>query len=118
MKKQFDPTKPVQTVSGEPVTILTHEREGQFPIVALVGAAQDVVTYTSNGWYYLTGAPSGKDLVNVPQKHKLRVWVNIYPGDLWRPGCHFSKEIADNRASVHRVACICLDLEYEEGEGL
>lgn len=59
-----------------------------------------------------------KKQFNVPKKHKLRVWCNIYPGDNQRPWCHLSKESADKVAASDRVACVAVDLEYEEGQGL
>lgn len=54
-------------------------------------------------------------LIPVPKRHKRTVWVNVYPDD--GPG-YSSKERADYNAGSDRIACLKLDLDFAEGEGL
>ena len=73
--KQFDPTKPCRTRSGDPVKILTTDALGNFPIYYQNERTKAVVATFANGlmWHGGTG-PS--DLINIPQK--LVGWMNIY----------------------------------------
>ena len=56
-------------------------------------------------------------LVEVKPRHKQTVWLNMYVGDN-EPYCHQSREDADEAARSTRIACLRLDLNFEEGEGL
>ena len=61
-----------------------------------------------------SGNHSG-DLIEVRPRHKRTVWVNIY--DDSKPALHLSRELAD-QYWCDRTACIKVDLDFEEGEGL
>ncbi len=52
------------------------------------------------------------EIKNVVQKHT--AWCNFYP--LGSGGVHQTREDADLNALVHRIACI--QVEFEEGDGL
>ena len=56
---------------------------------------------------------SGYDLVEVKPRHKRTVWINVHDFHcfVWS-----SKEHADTQGG--RIACIKIDLDFEEGEGL
>lgn len=45
----FDPTKPCKLGDGREVEIIFTHRKGEHPLVALVGKADDVYTFTSDG---------------------------------------------------------------------
>jgi len=53
---------------------------------------------------------------NVPEKKRLKGWINVYPG------CYstvfYEKKHADRAAVEIRTACIPIDIEYYEGQGL
>lgn len=53
-----------------------------------------------------------------PPKKTLRVrlWLNVYDGAI--PHMHGTRKQADEEAGRHRFACIEIDREVEEGEGL
>jgi hypothetical protein len=55
------------------------------------------------------------DLIEVRPRHKRAVWLNVYNNGIreWR-----TKEDADRYAGDTRIACIKVDLDFEEGEGL
>ena len=58
------------------------------------------------------------DLIEVRPRHKRTVWLNVYPTST---SCWEYKEYADsraNRVSFERIACIKVELDFEEGEGL
>lgn len=78
MSKPFDPTKPVQTRSGQPARILCCDAKtyDKRCIIALVKEASDnetVMIYHSDGKYHLN-EEKNVDLVNIPDSR----WVNIY----------------------------------------
>ena len=55
------------------------------------------------------------DLIEVRPRHKRTVWLNIY--DDSKPALHLSRELAD-QYRCDRIACIKVELDFEEGEGL
>lgn len=125
MKKQFDPTKPVQTRDGRPVTILAMGVDSpDGPIVALVTCPAGYVNamhFYSDG-RYLAGYDSPDDLVNVPQTLVVDGWMNVYATvearRRNRPQVWDTRFDADKAASSERVACIKIHCEVTEGEGL
>jgi hypothetical protein len=72
--------------------------------------------YTAHGKFYDNTTPHPYDLIEVRPRHKRTVWMNMYPN-------HFTsydtKELADEKADGSiRIACIKVELDFEEGEGL
>lgn len=57
------------------------------------------------------------DLVEVKPRHKRTVWINVYEGKPFY-GIFHTEYDADTFSSRHRIACIKVDLDFEEGEGL
>ena len=60
---------------------------------------------------------SEADLIEVRPRHKRTVWLNVYRDDL-DAYTSASKKDADENASDNRIACIKVELNFEEGEGL
>ena len=50
-------------------------------------------------------------------RHKRTVWLNIYGSGIVPEACS-AKERADFYAGCNRIACIKVELDFEEGEGL
>ena len=75
------------------------------------------------GWLSNTWSAKGSsrplteefDLIEVRPRHKRTVWVNVY--DDSKPALHLSRELADQYC-CDRIACIKVELDFEEGEGL
>ena len=78
-------------------------------------------------WYALHWEDSGRvpnscegyghNLAPTPKKTvRVRLWLNVYDGA--SPHMHGTKEQADEEAGRLRFACIEIDREVEEGEGL
>jgi hypothetical protein len=76
------------------------------------------------GWEHRTWTGAGRimlceehpyDLIEVRPRHKRTVWLNVYNNGIreWR-----TKEDADRYAGDTRIACIKVELDFEEGEGL
>lgn len=68
MTKTFDPTKPVQTRGGRKARIICTDREGEWPIIALVESSdgEDVRTFDREGRWFVSANSLG-DLVNIPE---------------------------------------------------
>jgi len=77
--------------------------------------AQYEITVTRDG-LYLNGKTDCDDLVaKCPKNVKVEGWLNVYPTYLI---AYNDKEEADLCASKRRIACVKIDMEVEEGEGL
>jgi len=76
----------------------------------------------SDGWIYYAWSADGShqrdailSLIEVRPRHKRTVWLNVYD-DL--TCSHENRKSADKEASPNRLACIKVELDFEEGEGL
>lgn len=90
------------TFNGQPVTLLTVDKPGHFPVVA----------YDSNGVLLVFDSKgsswSSAELPLVEVKPVF--WKNVYPRSV--SGNFLSKEEADERAGQHRIACV----RFKKGE--
>ena len=59
---------------------------------------------------------SDYELVEVKPRIKQKVWVNVYPDHCC--GAYHEKRHADEMAAPHRIGCVQVEIECEEGEGL
>lgn len=93
-------------------------------IYAMDGATSGMVhgaIKESIGWLAYTWDKDGGTyyehcaLVEVKPRHKRTVWLNVYDDDTV---CYHNKEEAKLNATHDRIACIRIDLDFEEGEGL
>ena len=65
------------------------------------------------------GRKTHLDLIEVRPRHQRTVWLNAYKECMgMHLGMHLSRETADGIAMKNRIACIKVDLDFEEGEGL
>ncbi len=113
---KLDLTKPVQTKSGKPVTILNTQARGLQPIIGQTSDDESVEKWHLDGTYYREkGTPSCLDLINTPEKRTVEFWVNVYPDYVGQ--AHSLKSSAD-RAGGSRIACLHIVEEFTVGEGL
>ena len=78
-----------------------------------------------DGWYMLAWSKNGVvsnidrnlDLIEVRPRHKRTVWLNMYGSGVVPEACS-SKERADLAAACGRIACIKVELDFAEGDGL
>jgi len=74
-------------------------------------------TWTSDGRYVCGETkPSDADLIEVKPRIKRTVWLNIHPPASYI--VHDSKHNADKNAFFGRIACVKIEIDCEEGEGL
>lgn len=103
-----------KTVTGSKAYIM-----GQLPDGTFVGNINNVVFGWNNDGednsHYYTGARLIEEWVE-PKKVKVDCWINIYSdGDY---SMHTSRSMADEFKIPTRIACIHIEREVEEGEGL
>lgn len=116
----FDPTKPTRLRNGWEWRLYATDGGGDYPIHGafhnprLVGWT-DSKWARDGRWVYATGA-SKFDIINVPVKHRLRAWINVSAGGT--RAMYDSRKVADQCAAYSRIACLEIDREFEEGEGL
>jgi len=80
------------------------------------GYWQSVSWYTAHGGYYDDGVHHPYDLIEVRPRHKRTVWFNVFKNV--EHGGYENKLEADICAGTDRIACIKVELDFEEGEGL
>jgi len=116
----IDITKKYRTRDGREVRI--YATDGKYPFL-VQGAVKTEhgewkqVSWTSGGNFLLVNG-CHNDLIEVRPRHKRTVWLNVYEQStsIWD-----SKEHADSRASrasCGRIACIKVELDFAEGDGL
>jgi hypothetical protein len=67
-RKTIDFSKPLQTVNGEPVTIVTMDGRGEYPVLGYIGDAPRPSSWSLTGKRDLLDEnPYDFDLVNVPE---------------------------------------------------
>ena len=105
--------KQYRTEDGREARIYATDAGG---IYCVHGAIFDGNTWNSWQWREDGSSPiSGFSLIEVKPRHKRTVWLNVYVDEA--TSVHRSKESADFH-NLFRIACIRVDLDFEEGEGL
>jgi hypothetical protein len=116
----IDITKQYQMRDGRPVRILCTDGGGRFPVIGMLG--EDLHRWNDLGRFYYWCDPGPFDLVEVPKRIKRTVWVNVY--DKTKSTTSYdSREKADDDAAKHyrhldRIACVRVEIDCAEGEGL
>jgi hypothetical protein len=113
----IDLEKQYRTKGGREVRI--YATDGKYPFI-VQGAIQDKngeweqVNWTKLGNFNLVDGCQN-DLVEVKQRIKRTIWLNIYEYCFL---CCSSKEEADHYDGDDRLACVKVDIDCEESEGL
>ena len=110
-----------QTRDGRPVRVLCVDaNRDEWPVIALIackdGSETDEAFRLDGTWSMKSGVESAIDLIPVPEKRRVKFWVNVYDGGLgavWT-----SKKDADIERRSDRLACLEIDREFTVGEGL
>jgi hypothetical protein len=58
------------------------------------------------------------DLIEVKPRIQRTMWVNVYPRLSCTGANHSNKKDADQNAACNRIACVKVEIDCEEGEGL
>ena len=107
--------KTYRTRDGREVRIYATDGRGDYPVH---GAIQTVTGWESHIWFkdgksiFQDDKERPADLFEVKPRHKRTVWINVYEG-----GGVFAVSDPINKGE-NCIACIRVDLDFEEGEGL
>jgi len=112
--------KQYRTRVGNEVRIYATDAGGLFPVHGAIfnDGLWNGMKWNVHGEIYI-GAErvrSGDDLIEVKPRIKRTVWLNVYPdknGDYSQ-----LKGLADALAATDRLACVKVEIDCEEGEGL
>ena len=112
----IDKDKTYRTRDGREVRIYATDGHGTYPIH---GASND----SKYGWVPHAWLPDGRhasytvhDLIEVKPRIKRTVWMNVCDDlDYWY--VYSTKENAD-KFKDYRIACVKVEIDCEEGEGL
>lgn len=112
--------KEYRTRAGHEVRIYATDAGGDYPIHGawfFNGESWESEIWTLDGARYASGATDRLDLIEVKPRIKRTVWLNVYPGE---PSATTAKtqEEANRRAMSTRIACVKVEIDCEEGEGL
>jgi hypothetical protein len=113
----IDINKKYRTRNGREVRIYATDGWSASPIHGAIKVEGDwrFSCWSASGIHHQDRA---YDLIEVPPRHTRTVWMNVYgkSTSIWD-----SKKHADARAdrvTFDRIACIKVELDFEEGEGL
>jgi hypothetical protein len=66
----------------------------------------------------LSDSMHGCDLINIPERIKRDVWLNVYPNCVSAHTDEESAKIGKDYPSSNCLACIKVTLAFDKGEGL
>lgn len=114
----IDMSKKYRTRDGREARIYAIDGNAEFPVHGAILRGPD--GWCSTSWGRAGSSMSygtcGDDLIEIKPRIKRTVWLNVYPGytgDSFR-----TKESADAAHARDRIACIKVEIDCEEGEGL
>lgn len=123
----FDPTKPCRYTDGSPARILCYDRPCGSPIVAMKESGY-ITLHARDGYPGRELLPTDPRMAleNVPQKHTIKLWINVYEVTrrfqtrIFAAAAYTSEKAARewdcNENTL--VARFQIEKEFEEGEGL
>lgn len=114
----IDINKKYQTRDGREVRIYATDGADKYPVHGSIKyeTGWELFTWQLDGMR-IPGREGGGDLIEVRPRHKRTVWLNVYGSGVVPEACS-SKERADLAAGCGRIACIKIELDFEEGQGL
>ena len=113
----IDINKKYRTRDGREVRIYATDGADDFPVHGAIKDLNEAVwrsyCWKSDGF----SVYSEFYLIEVRPSHKRMVWLNMYGSGVVPEACS-SKERADLAAACGRIACIKVELDFEEGHGI
>ncbi len=116
----IDKTKQYKTRDGREVRIYATDAGGDFPVHGAIKTGDE---WESNSWK-LNGnwrdhLDEEYDLIEVKPRIKRTYWVNVYPERVREKDyAHHTRQSADSFCNIGRIACVKVEIDCEEGEGL
>ena len=113
--------KQYRTRDGSEVRIYSVDGGGIAPVHGAILYAP-----TDGVWYPMSWMITGKvkldydhprDLIEVKPRRRRTIWVNVY-SDPNLDRCYITKALANYWCTPNRIACIKVELDFEEGDGL
>jgi len=118
----IDINKKYQTRDGRKVRIYATDGGAGSPVMGAVFYTTPngqwwwkSARWTEDGRYDYHGRQTETDLIEVRPRHKRTVWLNVYDHCF---SYYDNKEDADMFAGGRRIACIKVELDFAEGDGL
>jgi len=108
--------KTYHTKDKQEVVILSIAgRDARCPVIGYIGDADQLDRWTLEGEHWFS---SNNNLIEVKPRIKRSVWLNIDRDSLHCRAYLTKKEANEPPYFIDRIACIKIDLDFEEGEGL
>jgi hypothetical protein len=111
--------KTYRTRDGRLVRIYALDGGGKQPIHGSVkdeDGSWKPISWCSGGTQWGERIKNDYDLIEVKPRIKHTVWINVYPDGCGR--AQSSKNAADAYFNPTRLACVKVEIDCEEGEGL
>ena len=116
----IDINKKYQTRDGREVRIYATDGGGRNPVHGSIKEEDGWIfqVWPKNGRYFEDDDEDYRiDLIEVRPRHKRTVWLNVYSTSR-HVEAFVDKLMADKMSASSRIACIKVELDFEEGEGL
>jgi len=113
----IDINKKYRTRDGREVRIYATDGADKYPVHGSIKyeTGWELFTWQLDGMR-TPRHEGGGDLIEVKQRIKQKVWVNVYPDHCL--GAYHEKRHADEMSAPHRIGCVQVEIDIEEGEGL
>lgn len=115
----IDINKTYKTRDGKEVRIYATDGGGRYPVHGALlfenETGWSITVWTSKG-RWSGGSEHPHDLIEVKPRIKDTFWINAYKG--WYGSFNDSRKEADENCNERRIACLQINLDFEEGEGL
>jgi len=111
--------KEYTTRDGWEVKIYTVEAPGKKSVVGAIKNPKGIwlnKAWNKNGRFTSNVQENGFDLIYTKKRHKITIWVNVYDIDSF--GFVYHSKLSADSVGKPRLACVKMDLDFEEGEGL
>jgi hypothetical protein len=115
----IDINKQYRTRDGREVRIYATDGGGPCPVHGAILGLKfwSTANWSENGSFSVVyGEEHDADLIEVKPRIKQKMWVNVYPDHCL--GAYHEKKHADEMAAPHRIGCVQVEIDIEEGEGL
>ena len=111
----IDINKKYRTRDGREVRIYATDGGGPQPVHGAISGLNfwSTANWSKNGSYTVVyGQEHDNDLIEIRRRHKRTVWLHVFENSFV---CSTEKAHYD---ITNRIACIKVELDFEEGEGL
>ena len=111
----IDINKKYRTRGGQEVRIYATDGTGSHPVHGAVKISIGWISccWMQEGFHMVNGG--SYDLIEVKPRIQRTVWLNVFPKTI---ATYFHRLDADTYAGSSRLACVKVEIDCEEGEGL